>query len=132
MVFDSFCYDRTLEVETNQAKTSAPQIVMFCFCSIAWCLFILLGFCINIFSNLIKYWFGWFKRNGKSNKFQSLFLYFIVLGSSNLDQVGYLTKPNPKYVFTFDNLQIIYNIIILQLYCNLMYINVVYISSKLN
>jgi hypothetical protein len=35
MVFDSFCYDRTLEVETNEAKTSAPQIDMFCSCSIA-------------------------------------------------------------------------------------------------
>jgi hypothetical protein len=35
MVFDSFCYDCTLEVETNEVKTSAPQIDMFSSCPIA-------------------------------------------------------------------------------------------------
>lgn len=29
MVFDSFYYDFTLEVETNEVKTSAPQIDTF-------------------------------------------------------------------------------------------------------
>jgi hypothetical protein len=75
---------------------------------------------------------SYLKETAKVTNSKVCFYISLFWASSNPDQVGYFTKPNPKYVFTFDNLQITSNIIILQLYCNLMCNNVVYIYSKLN